>query len=319
MVYVVDPWQSDSGPTECKIESRILKGVAKVSVLCLNNDEELLPYAPDAEGIIISHLPQLTRKSLSQLPRMRVIVRKGVGVDNVDTVAAREFGIPVCNVPDYGTEEVADHALSLALTLWRRVVPLNDNVRAGHWDWWVARDIKRTRGCVFGVVGCGRIGTAAIRRARAFGFDSVFEDPYLPSGYEKALGVRRVDTLNELLQIADIVSFHVPLTEETHHFMGQDQFQQLKPGACLVNTSRGPIIDEKALVEALKAGRLGGVALDVLDHEPVPPPELLSSHNCILTPHVGFYSAEALTEFREKCALLVLDALTGKKVRNVVN
>ena len=183
----------------------------------------------------------------------------------------------------------------------------------------MAQDVRRTRGKIFGVVGCGRIGTAAARRAQAFGFDCVFEDPYVASGYEKALGIKRVETLNELLEIADIVSLHVPLTDETFHLLGRDQFQHFKPTAYLVNTSRGPVVDEKALAAALQSGKLAGAALDVVETESLPPPELLSLENCIVTPHIAFYSVESLNELREKCARLVLDALTGKTIRNIVN
>jgi phosphoglycerate dehydrogenase-like enzyme len=317
-VYVLDP-PLDPRAQECEIESRILEGIAKVSVLGIKDEEEFLPYASEAYGLILAPHVQITRKSISQLRRARLIVRKGVGVDNVDIITAREFGIPVCNVPDYGTEEVADHALAMALSLWRRLGPLQQSVRAGNWDWRVARDIRRARGRIFGVVGCGRIGTAAARRAQAFGFDCIFEDPYVASGYEKALGIKRVETLNELLQAADIVSLHVPLTDETFHLLGRDQFQHFKPAAYLVNTSRGPVIDERALVEALQSGKLAGAALDVVETEPLPSPELLSFENCLVTPHAAFYSVESLTELREKCARLVLDALTGKKIRNIVN
>jgi phosphoglycerate dehydrogenase-like enzyme len=318
IVYVLD---SQLGPAtkECEIESRVLEGTAKVSLLRVKDEEEFLPYTSDAEGIILGHDVKLTRKSLSQLRRARLIVRKGVGVDNVDIIAAREWGIPVCNVPDYGTEEVADHALAMALSLWRRLGPLKESVRAGNWNWRVAQDVRRTRGRIFGVVGCGRIGTATARRAQAFGFDCIFEDPYVAPGDEKALGIKRVETLNELLEIADIVSLHVPLTEETFHLLGRDQFQHFKPAAYLVNTSRGPTVDERALVAALQSGKLAGAALDVVETEPLPPPELLTLENCIVTPHAAFYSVESLTELREKCARLVLDALTGKKIRNIVN
>ena len=318
MVYVLDP-PRDPGPDECEIESRILEGTAKVSLLRIKDEEELLPYTSDAEGIILAHHVQITRKSLSRLRRARLIVRKGVGVDNIDIKTAREFGIAVCNVPDYGTEEVADHALAMALSLWRRLGPLKENVRAGNWNWHVAEGVRRARGKIFGVVGCGRIGTAAARRAQAFGFDCVFEDPYVAQGYEKALGIKRVERLTEILQIADIVSLHVPLTEETFHLLGRDQFQHFKPGAYLVNTSRGPVIDERALVEALQSGKLAGAALDVVETEPRPLPELLSLQNCIITPHAAFYSVESLTEVREKAARLVLEALTGDRIRNIVN
>jgi phosphoglycerate dehydrogenase-like enzyme len=317
-VYVLDSAIAP-GFKECEIESRVLEGTAKVFLLHVKDEEEFLPYASNAVGLIVGHLIELTRKSISQLRVARLIVREGVGVDNININAAREFGIPVCNIPDYGTEEVADHALAMALSLWRRLGPLKKSVLAGNWNWRVAQDVRRARGKIFGVVGCGRIGTATARRAQAFGFDCIFEDPYVAQGYEKALGIKRVEKLSELLQVADIVSLHVPLTDETFHLLGQNQFQHFKPGAYLVNTSRGAVIDERALVEALQSGKLAGAALDVVETEPLPLPELLSLQNCIITPHAAFYSVESLTELREKSALLVLEALTGHRIRNIVN
>ena len=317
-VYMLDSARAP-GFKDSAIESRVLEGAAEVVLLRVRDEEEFLPYASQADGLIVEHRVRITRKSISQLRRARLIVRNGVGYDNIDDKVAREFGIPVCNVPDYGTEEVADHALALALSLWRKVVPLNDKVRAGNWNWHEARGMKRTRGSIFGVVGCGRIGTAVARRARAFGFDCIFQDPYVARGYEKALGIKRVETLNELLQVADLVSLHVPLTEETFHLLGQEQFQHFKPGAYLVNTSRGAVIDEKALAKALQSAQLAGAALDVVENEPQPLPELLALQNCTFTPHTAFYSVESLNEVREKGAGLVLAALTGGKLNNIVN
>jgi phosphoglycerate dehydrogenase-like enzyme len=317
-VYMVDSAMAP-GFKDSAIESRVLEGAAKVVLLRVRDEEEFLPYAAQADGLIVEHRVRLTRKSISQLRRARLIVRNGVGYDNIDDKVAREFGIPVCNVPDYGTEEVADHALALALGLWRKVRPLGESVRAGNWNWGEARGIRRTRGSIFGVVGCGRIGTAAARRAQAFGFDCVFQDPYVARGYDKALGIRRVETLDELLRVADLVSLHVPLTEETFHLLGPEQFRQFKPGAYLVNTSRGPVIDEKALAKALESGELAAAALDVVETEPRPLPELLALPNCTITPHTAFYSVESLKEVREKGAGLVLAALTGGKLNNIVN
>jgi phosphoglycerate dehydrogenase-like enzyme len=304
---------------DCEIESNILRDVANVQLLQLRNEEEFLSYASTARAIILWHPLKMSRLSISKLPQTSVIVRNGVGVDNVDIVAARQLGIPVCNVPDYGTEEVADHTLAMALCLWRRLQPLMVDARNGRWNWRVGESIRRVRGSIFGIVGCGRIGTATARRAAGFDFDVVFYDPFLPSGYEKALGIRRFDTLNELLERADVVSLHVTLTDATFHLVGAQELARMKPTAFLINTSRGPVVDEMSLVGALRSGKLAGAALDVVENEPRPSHDLLSLENCIVTPHAAFYSVEALRELREKSASIVLDALCGRKVRNVVN
>lgn len=311
-VIVPDAWDSE-------MEAEILSGFSKVSLLHLRSEEEFVPYAPSADAIIMWHHLNLTRLSISRLSRARVIVRNGVGVDNVDLEAAYEFGIPVCNVPDYGTEEVADHTLAMLLSLWRRLDALKESVRSGAWDWRVAEPVRRIRGTTFGIVGCGRIGTAAARRAKVFGFEVAFYDPYVPSGYEKAIAVKRVNTLEELLERSDVVSLHVPLTDGTFHLIGLDQLQRMKPSAFLVNTSRGPVIDEKALVVVAQSGRLAGVALDVVETEPNPPRELLELPNFMITPHAAFYSVEGLREIRQKSASIVLDALAGRELRNVVS
>ena len=317
-VYILDSAiVSDSN--EARIETEILKGVATVTLLHVQNEEEFLSYASSVDALIVWHHANLTRLSISKLNRTQVIVRNGVGVDNVDISTAREFGIPVCNVPDYGTEEVADHALAMALSVWRQLGPLNKSVVKGTWDWRVGSFIRRIRGSVFGVVGCGRIGTATARRARVFGFNVIFYDPFVPSGYEKALGIGRVNTLENLLRVSDIVSLHVPLTTTTFHLLGEAEFKLMKPTSYLVNTSRGPVVEEGALVEALKSARLAGAALDVVEEEPNPPRDLLSRENCIFTPHAAFYSRESLNEMREKSAGIVLDVLLGRGLRNVVN
>ena len=304
---------------ECEIETKILSGIAEVSLLHVSSEQELLPSLPSADALILWHHPKLSRLSISKLERVCVIVRNGVGVDNVDIAAAHDFGIPVCNVPDYGVEEVADHAMAMALSLWRQLWTANEDVRRGNWDWRIAEATRRTKGKIFGIVGCGRIGTACARRAAVFGFDVVFYDPFVAAGYEKALGVRRVGSISDLLEIADVLSLHVPLSDATYHLIGAEQFRRMKPTSYLVNTSRGPVVDEESLVQILQAGKLAGAALDVVETEPIPQPALLSLPNCIVTPHSAFYSAESLKEMREKSSNIVLNALMGREITNVVN
>jgi phosphoglycerate dehydrogenase-like enzyme len=207
----------------------------------------------------------------------------------------------------------------LVLALQRRLYSCITAVRAGNWSWKTARSGRRLRGQRFGVVGCGRIGTAVALRAKVFGFRVQFYDPYVPSGYEKAIGLERATTLDELLEISDVVTLHAPLTAETRGMIGKAELERMKPGAFLVNTARGPLVQERALISALNSGRLSGVALDVVENEPAFSPELLADANCLITPHAAFYSEEALHDMRANAARTVLRVLLGGAPVNVVN
>ncbi len=305
--------------TECDLEREVLAPYAEVRQLFVDAEAEIVTGCADADAVIVWHHVRLTGAALKQFRKCKAILRNGVGYDNVDAEAAAQFGIPVCNVPDYGTEEVADHSIALALALARRLNPAAASVRAGGWDWRAAQPVLRFSRMVFGIVGCGRIGTAAALRAKALGFRVVFYDPFVPSGFEKALGVERAPSLDELLSAADILSLHVPLTETTRHMIAASALALMKPGALLVNTARGPVVREADLVEALRSGRLAGAGLDVVEQEPSPAPELLGLPNCIVTPHCAFYSEHSWPEMRHKAALAVVDALVGRPLANVVN
>ena len=304
---------------DVSIEAEVLKGIADVS-LVRTADESVLPDTVwDADAVIVSHFPQLSAAALRRFQRLRMVVRNGVGFDNVDVAAARELGIPVCNVPDYGTEEVADHTLALTLALQRNVFPALQDVRRGTWQWRIAEPTRRLRGQRFGIVGAGRIGTATALRAKAFGFAVQFFDPYVASGYEKALGVDRCRDLSDLLRTSDVVSLHCPLSEETRGLIGRQEFEQMKRGSFLINTARGPVIREKDLLVALRSGHLGGVALDVVEREPSFDPQLLEFPNCLLTPHIAFYSKQSIVDMRTSSAQNIADTLKGGLPVNVVN
>jgi phosphoglycerate dehydrogenase-like enzyme len=305
--------------SEADIETEALRGCAGVRLLVLDRESDFYPYAEEADGIILWHHLRFSAEVIAHLTRTRIIARTGVGYDNVDIAAAAARGIAVANVPDYGTEEVADHAVALALALVRQLKPLMQDTARGNWEWRTATACRRVRELAFGVVGCGRIGTAAALRAKALGFQTRFFDPYLASGYDKAIGVSRVGTLNELLETSDIVSLHVPLTDETHHMIDREQLGRMKPAAYLVNTARGAVVRHDALVEALAAGKIAGAGLDVLEHEPEGMAEITRFPNSIVTPHSAYYSQESMVELRRKSALTVRDALMEGKMTNVVN
>jgi D-3-phosphoglycerate dehydrogenase/C-terminal binding protein len=316
-------------PLEC--ERRVLDGVARLVALNIRHQEDLGAQLDDADAVMIYHYLKLTRSHIERLKKCKVIVRPGVGYDNIDIAAARELGIPVCNVPDYGTEEVADSALGMALTLARGTHFLNSRLRRGIGAWNVdqAVPIPRLRGRVFGIIGCGRIGSATALRAKACGFDVVFYDPPLRDGVEKSLGIRRVDSLDELLQQAHVLSLHCPLTPLTRGMIGAAQLAQLPPGAVLVNTARGGVVDTAAVVEALASGRLRGAGIDVLEQEPPSEdspvlrawrdPNHPAHDRLLLNPHTAFYCEEGSDEFRTKGSHEVLRALQSLPLRNQVN
>jgi D-3-phosphoglycerate dehydrogenase len=256
---------------------------------------------------------------MEALPGLKAVGRYGVGVDNVDVEAATEHGVAVCNVPDYGTEDVSDHALALALSLARGVTVLDRSMRREDYSLVPASPLHRLSGRVFGVVGLGLIGAATARKARGVGYRTIGFDPLHTPGTTTPDGTEVV-TFNELISRADVVSLHVPLNAHTRHLFNSDVLAQMKPGALLVNTCRGGVVDTEALVEALRSGGLRGAGLDVFEEEPLPwTSPLLGLENLILTPHAAWYSEESQEELKRRTAENVMDVMAGQRPRNVVN
>lgn len=309
-----------SNADDVLIETSTLAGTAKVRGIKIKDETELPDWFDQMDAIIIWHQVKLSEASLKRLKKCRIIVRNGVGFDNVDIKAAGAMGIAVCNVPDYGTEEVADHSMALALALSRNLCAFREQTQKMGWDWKIGADIlKRFRGRVFGIIGLGRIGTAVALRAKAFGYDVVFYDPYLSAGVEKAIGIRRAWKLDELLKQSDLISLHCPLNEETRGMIGREQFAVMKKGVLIVNTARGGIIDQSELKKALKTGKVAGAGLDVLNTEPPDDPELVRLPNVIVTPHAAFYSQESFEECRRSSALVVKRFFDDGIIMNLVN
>ena len=309
-----------SNADDVLIEATTLAETAKVRRIKIKDETELPTWFDDVDAIIIWHQVKLTELSLKRLKKCKIIVRNGVGFDNVDIKYAGSKGIAVCNVPDYGTEEVADHSMALALGLSRNLIAFKGQTQKMGWDWKIGAEIlKRFRGRVFGIIGLGRIGTAVALRAKAFGYDVVFYDPHLAAGVEKSIGIRRAWKLDELLQQSDLVSLHCPLNEETMGMIGREQFAIMKEGVFLVNTARGGIIDQNELKRALKVGKIGGVGVDVMSPEPPDDPELLQFPNVIVTPHAAFYSQESFEECRSSSALIVKRFFEEGLMMNLVN
>jgi D-3-phosphoglycerate dehydrogenase len=304
---------------EAGVERAVLDPVADVRLIATDDEADISREGSAADALLVFHTIKLTDRCLAALGRCKGIVRCGVGYDNVDIQAAGRRGIVVCNVPDYGTEEVADHALMLLLAVARRLLPAANGIRAGTWDIASVFGAPRLRGRTLGVVGCGRIGTAFALRARALGMRVVFYDPYKPDGYEKSLGVERVYRLEELWPQAEFLSLHCPLTTETRHLLNAQTLSQLPPGAYVINTARGPCIDLTALRAALDSGQVAYTALDVFEHEPLQDEALRQHPRAVLTPHAAFYSVEGFREMRTKGAEEARRILLGEPVRNPVN
>lgn len=301
------------------IEQKVLQPEATVVVYRVNEVEELIGLIEDIDVIISWHPIPLNADILGRLQCCRGIVRAAMGFDNIDLSVAAQKGIPVCNVPDYGTEEVADHTLCLLLALVRKLCLVDRHVRNQEWNWRAIGSVPRLRGMTLGIVGFGRIGIAVAKRAIAFGLKVTFYDPYVARGMEKAHGVSRCETLEELIDAAQIITLHVPLTEETRHLIGPEELQRMTSETILINTSRGGAIDQEALIESILSNSLGWVGLDVLSNEPNVPEALRTSEKVLLTGHSAFYSDAALTELRFKAATFAKNFLLGKKVPTVLN
>ena len=286
--------------------------------------------APLVDGIVVHNATHRLGAPPEAFPRCRVVVRAGVGYDTLDLAGWGARGVPACNVPDYGTAEVADHAIALMLALTRGTAAYHDALLHDRtWSHAVAPLVRRLRGAVFGVLGLGRIGLAAARRAAGFGMRVVFFDPYLPSGTELAVGYDRAPSLGALMAQSDVLSVHAPLNDETRGMIGAEALAQAKPGLILVNTARGPIVDLDALTDALRAARIGGAALDVLPVEPADPNHPLIAAwrvgedwvrgRLTLSPHAAFYSPDAEQDLRRKAVQTVLAWLRDGRLLNCVN
>ena len=284
-----------------------------------------------ADAIVLRHVP-IRAQAVPHLKRAKIVVRNGVGFDVVDLKACGEAGIAVCNVPDYGTTEVADTAIAMILTFARGTAALDSALRANiETGWTHVHNVtaRRLRGASCGVIGMGRIGTAAALRARAFGMDVAFYDPYLPNGAELAFGFRRSRTLADLLGTSDVITVHAPLTAETRSMIDASAVAAMKPGAYLVNTARGPICDTAALLEGLRSGRLAAVGLDVLPSEPatLDDPLVAAWHanepwllgRVLLNPHSAFYSPDSFVDLRRKAIETAYFYLRDGTLQNCVN
>ena len=322
---------SDFIADSLEIEREILGDIADVTALDAHSEIELVGRIEHADAMMLYHNLAISRSTIERLKQCRLIVRCGVGFDNVDHAYARSRGIDVANVPDYGTEEVADSAIGMMLALTRGINFYNVRMREtpDPWMYSTAGKLFRLRGRTFGILGLGRIGSATAIRAKALGMNVIFYDPFKQDGYDKALGIRRVESLDELLESSFVLSMHCPNTPETKHIINAKSIQKMPEGSYLINTARGAVVDVTALPNAIASGKLAGAAIDVLvDEPPAPDNPLLAawrdpSHpaytRLIINPHSAFYSEEGLADMRIKGSQACRNALLGAPLRNIIN
>jgi len=288
---------------------------AELVLAQVRKEEELIRVCKEADGLI-NQYALLTRRVLENLPKCKVVARYGVGVDSIDLKAATDLGIIVANVPDYCVDEVASHTVAMILTLARKTAFFDRKVKSNQWDFTQGMPIDRIQGKTLGLIGCGRIGLEVAKRISPFGVKVLAFDPYIQKAER---GIELTD-LGTILKRSNFISIHCPLNDSTHHLIGEREFQIMEKRPLLINTSRGPIIKEKALIKALEEGRISGAGLDVLETEPPDSGNpMLEMENVIFSPHVGFYSEESISELKQRTAKNVADVLSGKKPFSVVN
>ena len=300
-------------------EKRAGEANARIVAVYSDNDEEFGSRIRDASAVVVI-ARKIPAAMIEELNRCELILALSVGYDCVDVSAATRKMIPVSNVPAYCTDDVAGHAMTLITAVARKIPALITETRNARWDCNVARPVHTFKGTVLGIVGLGKIGRALISKAKGFGMEVEAYDPYLDDDIFDLLGVKRRYELNDLLQNADYISIHAPLTAETENLIDTGAFSQMKKSAVLVNTARGEIIDESALYEALDTGRIAGAGIDVLPHEP---PEkdnrLLKLENIIVTPHIAWYSEQSLARAKVQGMDEVIGVLNGHRPRYIVN
>lgn len=281
----------------------------------IRKEEDIIRVCKEADGLI-NQYAILNRNVLSHLPKCKVVARYGVGVDSIDLKAATDLGIIVANVPDYCIDEVASHAVAMLLTLIRKTVWFDRKVKSSQWDFRQGAPIHRIQGKTLGLIGCGKIGFAVAKRMSAFGVKVITFDPYL----EKVSEGIELEDFDTVLKESDFISIHCPLNDSTRHLIGDEALKKMEKKPILINTSRGPIVDERALIQALEKGLISGAGLDVLEKEPPDDQNtILKMENVILSPHVGFYSEESISELKRRTAKNVADVLGGRQPASVVN
>jgi D-3-phosphoglycerate dehydrogenase len=303
------------------VETEILAKVnAELVDADCSTEEEIIKTAQEADALLVVFAP-ITRRVLSSLPRLKVVVRYGVGYDTVDADAATDNNVIVVNIPDFCLEEVSDHALALLLACARGLVWSTEGLKQGRWGEVQLSTVEAPSlfEQTLGMVGCGNIGRLIVKKAKCFGLKTIGYDPYLDKSTAEKHGITLV-SLPELLKQSDYVCLQMPLSQETHHMIGGNELKQMKPSAYLINTARGAVVDEMALAQALQEGQIAGAGLDVFEKEPIEKDNpLLKLDNVVLTPHYAVHTSTAMMRLRKSVAQEAARVLTGKWPRHWVN
>ena len=306
--------------TDCNFES-----FAQEQTMCQRNgfdfsifqcktEEDVIQNCQEAEALFVQYAP-ITRNVFASLNRCKIIVRYGIGVDSIDLEAAKEFGVAICNVPDYGIDEVADHAAALALALARQIPFFDQSIRAGDWPAATPTPLLSLSDMTFTALGAGRIGRATLDRMRPFGFKLAAYDPFVSAEDLKNLGVTKLE-LDDVFAQSDIISLHLPLIKETQHLINTEKLKKMKSNAIVINTSRGGLIDTHALASALNEGEIAFAGIDVFEAEPMETDHpLRRCKNAALTPHMAYYSAASIVRLQRYAAEEIERALKDEPLR----
>jgi Lactate dehydrogenase and related dehydrogenases len=311
-IFYLDPQYPD-----LSVENEVLAGTNIELVPCLvKNEEDVIKVAKAADALLTVNIP-VSASVVARLDHCKVVVRLGVGFDIVDVQSCQKHGILVCNVPDYGTEEVANHAIALCFAVHRRILSYDRKVRNREWGYELPWQIHRLSALRAGILGLGRIGTAFAKRIQPFVREVVASDPLLSEPQFAALGVGPA-TPQQIFETCDIISLHLPLSRENHHLINDGAIAQMERKPILVNVSRGGLVDSAALIRALQSGQISGAGVDVFEEEPNVPPEYFALENVVLSPHVAWYSEEANLQLRRSAIEEIVRVLTGHSPKNSV-
>lgn len=310
---------ADCGYENIDVERQLIEEAGhQLKYFQCKTEDDVIACASNADVLIVQFAP-VTRKVIEHLKQCKLICRYAIGVDIIDIEAASEHKIFVANVPDYCIDEVSNHAIAMLLSLVRKLPQISASVKEGKWDYTIAKPLHRMLGRKLGIIGFGRIGSLVARKLNNFGMEVVTCDPWIRSEISQQDRVRKVG-MDQLLEESDYITLHVPLKKETYHLISDEQFNRMKKGVMIVNTSRGAVIDEKALLRAVESGIVGGVALDVLEKEPISTDSpLMKLDNIILTPHFAWYSDDSIQLLQHSVAEEALRVLNGQFPKHLVN
>ncbi|MBE6830845.1 MAG: C-terminal binding protein [Ruminococcaceae bacterium] len=315
MKVVITDFEYPNVDQETKI---ITESGAQLQACHLRTEEEIIAAVRDADAVIVQYAV-ITMKIIDHMQNCKMIIKYGIGVNNIDSAAATEKGIYVCNVPDYGVDEVSNHAIALLLALAKKLPMITKALRGGDWDYTSTVPLFRLAGSTLGLVGLGRIPSLVAKKMSGFGMRILAFDPYMTPEAARERGAELVD-FETLCRESDFISIHCPLTDSTTHLFDEKAFALMKKTAFLINTARGPVIEEQALIQALKSGIIAGAGLDVFESEPISQEsELLRMDNVIATPHCAWYSEEAISTLQRKVAEEVVNVLGGNPPFNRTN